>query len=260
MTRRDWMLSVGNATAGLGLIGIEGAPTKDTRELPLGLYAPSTNHLGHALKSERFHAIPPGCPTDYVRPLEAPFKPQFFSMPEFSVIRRITQLLLGEGEDGTAGPGTGNVAEQVAEWTDLVVFSSAEVREAAQHLNPLHRALTTAYLGSTEMRELETADPQKICREGLSWLTDSARSKYDHPDFVSLPADAQTAILESISDKRADRSSENPGTRLFVLLKTETIRGFYTSQAGLKEMDYKGNRFYAQSPGCNMWHKHETPK
>jgi hypothetical protein len=28
------------------------------------------------------------------------------------------------------------------------------------------------------------------------------------------------------------------------------IRGFYTSRLGLKELDYKGNAFYAESPSC----------
>jgi hypothetical protein len=54
-----------------------------------------------------------------------------------------------------------------------------------------------------------------------------------------------------VSDERADRQSENAGTRLFDFLKFEIIKGFYTSQVGLKELDYKGNAFYARSPGCS---------
>jgi hypothetical protein len=29
------------------------------------------------------------------------------------------------------------------------------------------------------------------------------------------------------------------------------VRGFYTSQVGLKELDSKGNAFYARSLGCD---------
>jgi hypothetical protein len=45
-------------------------------------------------------------------------------------------------------------------------------------------------------------------------------------------------------------AAERDAPEFFKLLKAEIIRGFYTSQAGLKEVDYKGNGFYAKSPGC----------
>ena len=48
------------------------------------------------------------------------------------------------------------------------------------------------------------------------------------------------------------RSAANAGTRFYDLLKAESIRGFYTSRRGLKELDFKGNSFYAESPGCGI--------
>jgi hypothetical protein len=66
-----------------------------------------------------------------------------------------------------------------------------------------------------------------------------------------LGVEQQTAILHSISDEANPKQSENSGTRFFALLKAETIRGFYTSGVGLKELNFKGNAFYARSPGCD---------
>lgn len=200
-------------------------------ELPPGLYEPSTDHLGHALASTTpFRVFPPGCPTDYVSPAIGPFKPLFFSESDFAIIRRVVQLLL---DDESA-------AQVVAAWIDLQVSSAAEVREAALHLDPLHRALAVAYLGSSHVIEVETSDPATICREGLEWIANTAEG------FLSLDRERQLALLHSIETR-----SQGPGTQFWAFLKTEAIRGFYTSQAGLKELDFKGNAFYARSPGCD---------
>jgi hypothetical protein len=57
--------------------------------------------------------------------------------------------------------------------------------------------------------------------------------------------------LKLISDDRDEKGIETDGTRFFALIKAEVIRGYYTSKAGLEELDFKGNAFYAVSPGCS---------
>jgi len=225
VNRRDWMLAVGEVAAGVGISSLAAAETPPESPLPAGLYLPSTEHLGHVL----------------VNPLMNPGQfqpgvPQFFSQPEFAVVNRIVELILGED------PGS-PVAKEVAAWIDLHVFSSAGVRAAALGLDPPHRALALAYYGATSVHERESSDPQKICREGLAWL--GVRG-----DFISLDTYQQVALLDSISDTRPGPPSQNAGTRFFTFMKSETIRGFYTSGIGLKELNYKGNSFYASSPGC----------
>ncbi|MBV9301840.1 MAG: gluconate 2-dehydrogenase subunit 3 family protein [Acidobacteriaceae bacterium] len=245
MTRRDWMLSVGNAGAAFSLVSIAAGEESGDSQLPPGVFGPSTDHLSHALTPARFHAIPPGCPTDYVQRGATAFEPQFFSAQEFRVIRRVTELLLGEPLNND------EAIQEVAAWIDRFVYNSAGVRDAAQHMDPLHRSLARAYYGADELNELEHSDPQKICREGLTWLASTAQIRHGTAEFVSLSAADQIAMLDAVSDERRDKSSENPGTRLFALLKAQTVRGFYTSQSGLKELGYKGNGFYARSPGCD---------
>ena len=264
LTRRQWLLRLGEAAVLIGFRGeaeeVEAtwvSPAHLTAsglsKLPPGLYDPSNEHLRHALSSEsRFHPIPAGTETDYVRPATTPFKPQFFSPQEFQIVRRMVELTLGEMSSEPPRSGTGSemsIADEVARWLDFTVFHSAALREAALRLAPEHRTLAIHYYGLANVRDLETRDPQKTCREGLRWLAEQSERR-NPGGFLGLGEDDQIALLKQISDDRSDKTLENDGTRFFHLIKSEVIRGFYTSQAGLKELDYKGNSFYAESPGC----------
>lgn len=238
-------MTIGQATIGLGVAGSIEANTAETAALPPGLYRPSRDHLSHALMSaEQFHPVPPGCPTDYIRPLHGPFRPLFFSAAEFSVIRRLTQLLLDETTDNSA------ISQEVAEWIDLRASGAEDVRHAAATLDPLHHSLAVAFYGPARVQQLETWNPAAICREGLAWIADSAQKQHSER-FLSLQAEQQIALLEAISDQRRDKQDQNAGSRFFDFLKGEVVRGFYTSRVGLKELDFRGNAFYARSPGCN---------
>jgi hypothetical protein len=238
------MVTISQAAVGLGMAGsIQG----DTGEavLPPGVYRPSTDHLSHALMSaERFHPIPPGCPTDYVRPRTEPFEPLFFSASEFPVIRRLTALMLADTSENAA------ISQEVAEWIDLRVSSAEGVREAASAIHPLYRDLAVAFSGAARLQELENWNPEKTCHEGLTFLAGVAQTQHSK-EFLALDTEQQIALLDSVSDERADKHTQNSGTRFFDFLKAETVKGFYTSRVGLKELDFKGNAFYARSPGCN---------
>jgi hypothetical protein len=250
LTRRVWMLRVGEMALGIGFAGTLGVRASQRLALPPGLYQPLMDHLGHALESAgRFHPVAPGSLTDYVKPRTEPFHPLFFSPSDFAVVHRLTALILGEGSDAGNHAQSG-VLEEVAEWIDLRVASSAGTRKAALALDPSQRAVMAAYHGAGTVHDLETFDAQKLCRDGLAWLEDESRSRHK-TEFLALAADDQLQLLALMSDERIEKGVENPGIRFFKFLKSEVIRGFYTSQAGLKELDYKGNAFYARSPGCS---------
>ena len=38
----------------------------------------------------------------------------------------------------------------------------------------------------------------------------------------------------------------------YEVLRHETIRGYYTTRAGLRDLNYQGNAFYGACPGCNI--------
>jgi hypothetical protein len=238
-SRRGWVLTLARTALALGFDGRD-AFANTTEELPPGLYAPSTDHLGHALMdSGPFRIVPPRCPTDYVRPAGGPFEPRFFSPHDFAVIRRIVELLLGEDA----------AAQEASEWVDLCVSSAAAIRESALHLDASQRALAVAYSGPASVAEMETFKPEAICHAGLQWLDAAAKNQYGRA-FADVEKSNQLALVNSISDEHNTDMRANAGTRFFSYLKGEVIRGFYTSRAGLKELDFKGNTFYARSPGC----------
>jgi hypothetical protein len=239
------MVTISQAAVGLSIAADIRGEVSESALLPPGVYRPSTDHLSHALMSaERFHPIPPGCPTDYVRPSTGPFEPLFFSASEFPIIRRLTQLLLGETSERSA------VGQEVAEWIDLRVSSAEDVRKAAAALNPLYRDLAVAFYGPARVQQVENWNRANTCREGLAWLASVAQTQHSK-EFLALETEKQIALLDAVSDERADKETQNAGTRFFDFLKAEAIRGFYTSRTGLKELDFKGNAFYARSPGCN---------
>jgi hypothetical protein len=273
--RREWLLRLGETAVLMGFSGAVREARVDvssaavsppaTSQLPPGLYEPSNDHLAHALSSDTpFHPLAAGSETDYVVPRSGPFQPAFLSPLEFKTVRRIVELVIGHtaassgtgGADLVSGSAAGSdrqartvAADEVAEWIDLRLSKAPAVREAAERLAPDHRALAGAFYSSRHAEDLETADPQKICREGLHGLEDNSQRRYQQP-FPDLNEGQQLELLRTISDDRSDKTQEDAGTRFFAWIKGEIIRGYYTSRSGLKELDYKGNEFYAQPPGC----------
>jgi Gluconate 2-dehydrogenase subunit 3 len=246
LTRRQWVLILGRLAAVAGFSGIvpelpaalAAAGEQQLTALPPGLYYPAEEHLAHALGDiGSVHEIPPGCETDYVRPVSGPFRPQFFSQEELEVVTRIIHIVLGEVDSGTLS--------QVVNWLDLYLHSATGVREAAQTLDPLHRALAIAYQGDSALRELENADPQSVFGSGLAALQQLSVEQYAR-GFCALDHAQQANLVATISRATPDSSLR----KFFEILRTEAIRAYYTSRAGLKDLDYKGNWYYAVCPGC----------
>jgi gluconate 2-dehydrogenase subunit 3-like protein len=107
-----------------------------------------------------------------------------------------------------------------------------------------------AYHGAGTLHELETFDAQTVCRDGLAWLQEESRSRHK-AEFLEIGKRDQLSLLTAMSDEPINKDAQTLSARFFELIKSEVIRGFYTSQAGLRELDFKGNAFYARSPGCN---------
>jgi hypothetical protein len=253
LSRRQWLLRLGEMVVLAGVSGLvpESAAALlangqaiPAAALPPGLYDASPDHLVHALSSGgRNWSPPPGSETDYVQPSALPFQPQFFSAEEFRVITRLVEILLGNA-DATA-------LSQATEWLDLWLHSAAGVRAAAQRLDPLHRILAVAVNGEDSVRELETADPQSAARAGLVALRDLSLQKHGQ-EFLHLTAAQQIALLTSSGQPTAGTAQPaNALRKFFELTRAEAIRGYYTSAAGLNELDYKGNAYYSDSPGCD---------
>ncbi|HEV2400533.1 MAG TPA: gluconate 2-dehydrogenase subunit 3 family protein [Candidatus Sulfotelmatobacter sp.] len=246
LSRREWILRLGEFVALAGISGVvpelatslRAQKQPNVEPLPPGLYEPSQDHLVHALSSAgKNWTPPPGSETDYVLPSAGPYRPQFFSEEEYPTVTRMMEILLGKVEPAALS--------QAAQWFDLWLASTAGVREAALHLDPMHRALAVAFFGEAPVRELETNNPQAVARVGLRALHDLSNKLYGR-NFLQLSESEQNELMTTISKAEPGTSIET----FFKLARTEAIRGYYTSAEGLKELDYRGNAYYGEGPGC----------
>jgi hypothetical protein len=271
LTRRQWLLRLGEAAA---LAGFSGISSEDLRAasvetstaadlqamsstssvaLPPGLYDASADHLTHVLmREQRFVTPPPGSETEYAQPHPEPFVPEFFSAEEFPVVRRLVWLTLNGSfeQPAQSPPVSADTVDEVAQWIDLAVAQSQSVRQAARSLSAQHRALAVRYYGAEEVQQLEASDPQKTWKDGLAWLHGES-GRLSSTGFLSLSEAQQSNLLSRVEKSTyGDSQAERPGPELYRLLKRQVIEGYYTSQAGLKEIDYQGNAFHGESPGC----------
>jgi hypothetical protein len=83
---------------------------------------------------------------------------------------------------------------------------------------------------------------------GLAALDHTSTAKFKAP-FTRLGPTQVDAVLAAISAK--ELAPETPLERFFVMAKTATIQGYYTSEIGIhQELHYKGNQYLQEFVGC----------
>lgn len=248
LTRRQWILRLGKSVALAGVSGLvpevatvlaaQPAQQSELTALPPGLYEPSQDHLVHALSSGgKKWTPPPGAETEFALPTAVADQPKFFETDDFKAVTRIIEVLLGKVDSAAS--------LEAARWFDLWLASVPAVRTAAQQLDPMHRALALAFYGEAEVRGLETAQPDAVGRTGIRALRNLSHISY-HRDFLELTDAEQFDLLMTAS--KAEGGTEEH--KFFELIRREAIRGYYTSAQGLEELDYRGNAYYGECPGC----------
>jgi len=141
----------------------------------------------------------------------ATYRPLFFSAAEYALVDRLTEIIIPT--DDTPGAREAGVSEFI----DLMVSRDPEL--------------------------------QKDFRNGLTWLERQSNVLHARP-FLRLSSDQQVALLEPLAYKAKFRKGDEHGRDFFDLLREYTVMGFYTSEIGLKQLDFPGLKFYAESPAC----------
>ena len=154
----------------------------------------------------------------------ATYQPIFFNAFEYALIERLTDLIIPT--DDTPGAREAGVSEFI----DLMVSRDHEL--------------------------------QRDFRSGLNWLNEYSQRTW-HKSFLMLNADRQISLLKPLAYKNKFRAGEERGREFFELMREYTVMGFYTSEIGLKEVDFPGLKFYAESPSCrhedDPEHRHLAP-
>jgi hypothetical protein len=138
-----------------------------------------------------------------------PYTPKSFSAHEYRTLERLTDLIVPV-ENGKPGA----LAAGAAAWIDLI---------------------------SSENDQLKG-----IYRNGFTWL--DAAMKPAAADFVSATPAQQTALLDRIAYRRNASPELTPGIEFFTWVRRMTVDAFYTSEIGIKDIDYRGNSPQASFP------------
>jgi len=155
----------------------------------------------------------------------AAYQPSYFSPSEYHTIDVLTGLIIPRDET----PGAREAG--VSEFIDFL----------AAH-------------GEEQIRQ--------PMRDGLQWLDATAQRSYG-ASFAAVAPQQQIEILQKAAYGKGGAAGDDEGRRFFRLIRRYTVMGYYTSRAGLAELDYPGLKFYTESPACphtdDPEHRHLPP-
>jgi hypothetical protein len=132
------------------------------------------------------------------------YAPKALSAHEYRTLERLTDLIIPV-ENGAPGA----VAARAAAWIDMLASENAQLKQ--------------------------------IYTTGLAWL-DAAVKARGAADFVSAAAAEQTALLDRIAYRRNQSPELAAGIEFFTWARRMTVDAFYTSEIGIRDIDYQGNR------------------
>lgn len=132
-----------------------------------------------------------------------PYTPKSFTPVEFRTLERLTDLIIPV-ENGAPGA----LAAGCAAWIDLI---------------------------SSENDQLK-----KNYKDGFAWV-DTAMKTRGAASFADATTAQQTALLDQIAYRRNQSPELAPGIEFFTWVRRMTVDAFYTSEMGIKDIDYRGN-------------------
>ena len=138
------------------------------------------------------------------------YTPKALSAHAYRTLERLTDLIIPV-EDGKPGA----VAAGAAAWIDLMASENEQLKG--------------------------------IYTNGLAWL-DTAMAPRGAKDFVTATPAQQTALLDLIAFRRNQSPELAPGIEFFTWARRMTVDAFYTSEIGIKDIDYQGNTALASYP------------
>jgi len=138
------------------------------------------------------------------------YTPKALTPHEYKTLERLTDLIIPV-ENGAPGA----VAAGAAAWIDMLTSVNDQLK-------------TT-------------------CTTGLAWL-DSTMKQRGAEDFLSASPAAQTELLDLIAYRRNTTPELAPGIQFFTWARRMTVDAFYTSEIGIRDIDYRGNTALASYP------------
>ena len=98
-----------------------------------------------------------------------------------------------------------------------------------------------------DMLASENAQLKSIYTRGLAWIDEAMKTR-GAADFVGATPEQQTSLLDLIAYRRNQSPELDPGIQFFTMARRMTVDAFYTSEIGIADIDYRGNRPQATYP------------
>lgn len=95
----------------------------------------------------------------------------------------------------------------------------------------------------------EYPDNQVAVRGGLAWIDNEMRERTG-TGFVAATAAQQTALLDDIAYPARARPELSHGAEFFNRFRDMTASAFFSSKAGVADLQYQGNTFVTEWNGC----------
>jgi Gluconate 2-dehydrogenase subunit 3 len=131
------------------------------------------------------------------------YSPKALSAHDYKTLERLTDLIIPV-ENGAPGA----VAAGAAAWIDMMASENEQLKG--------------------------------IYTKGLAWI-DTAMVQRGEKDFVSASPAKQTGLLDLVAYRRNETPELVPGIEFFSWARRMTVDAFYTSEIGIKDIDYRGN-------------------
>jgi len=108
--------------------------------------------------------------------------------------------------------------------------------------------------GAPEFIDLLTSENKEYQLDlggGIMWLDGFCSDRFGNP-YLSCTTEQKTQVLDLIAYRKNALSdpSLSQGVEFFAFLRNLTTDGFYSSEIGIADLEYIGNTFVREFPGC----------
>jgi gluconate 2-dehydrogenase gamma chain len=140
------------------------------------------------------------------------FTPAFFTSHEYATVRMLAELVIPR--DGRSG---GALDAGVPEFMDFILA--------------------------------ENAGMQTPIRGGLAWLDTESGERFG-AEFIAIQDIQRRAILDDIAWPKQAKPEYSQGVAFFNQFRDLTASGFFSSEIGVQDLQYRGNEFVMEWTGC----------
>lgn len=141
-----------------------------------------------------------------------PFAPRFFTEHELATVRVLADLVIPRDERSGGAIDAG-----VPEFMDFILS--------------------------------ENSGMQTPHRGGLAWLDAESRERFGK-DFVDATDGQRRQLLDDIAWPKKAKPEYSQGVAFFNRFRDLTASGFFSSKMGVADLQYIGNTFVQEWPGC----------